>query len=138
MYIKAGGRDHRIPAAEVIRLAQRRRSIDEVAFDLVAYCQAHAPAVEGAVAAEVDEAVAAIYQSAPKPSIEAFLRDARRYLPSGLFSQVAKAVFGEEAKQPAKAVTSRKAATPKVNHRKLAAPGSTAPRSSKRTEREPV
>ncbi len=139
-YIKAGGRDHRIPPAEVIRLAQhfRRRSIDEVAFDLVEYCQAHAPAAEGAVAMDVDEAVTAIYRAAPKPSIEAFLRDARRYLPSSLFSQVAKAVFGDAAKEPTKAATGRKAAKPKLNRRKAAARGSTVPRSSKRTERELV
>jgi hypothetical protein len=139
-YIKAGGRDHRIPAAEVIRLAQhfQRRSVDEVAFDLVAYCKAHAPDLEGAVAAEVDEAVAAIYQAAPKPSVEAFLRDARRHLPSDLFRQVAEAVFGEEAKGPAKVATGRKAAKPKVNRRKVAAQGNSAPKSSKRKERELV
>jgi hypothetical protein len=94
VYIRAGGRDHRIPAAEVLRLARhfQRRSIDEVAFDLVAYCEAHAPNLTEAVAAEVDEAVATFYQTASKPSMEAFLRDARRFLPSGLFIQVAKSV----------------------------------------------
>jgi hypothetical protein len=139
-YIKAGGRDHRIPAVEVIRLAQhyRRRSIDEVAFDLVAYTQAHAPAVEAAVATEVDEAVAAMYRGTPNPSTEAFLRDARRYLPNRLFRQVAEAIFSEETTQHTKPASSRNAAKRKVKRQKVAARGRSGPRSSKRVERELV
>lgn len=97
-YVPAGGRDHRIPAAEVIRLAQhfRRRSLDEVAYELVDYCETHAPAMSAAVDAEVDGAVAAAYASAPAPSVEGFLREARRLLPDHLFSQVAKAALATE------------------------------------------
>ena len=139
VYIRAGGRDHRIPAAEVLRLTRhfRRRSIDEVAFDLVAYSETHAPDLAEAVAAEVDEAVATVYQAASKPSIDAFLRDARRFLPSGLFSQVAKAVF-TGAEEP-KAVAGRSATKPTVTRRpRVVARGSKAPKPSKRKAREPV
>jgi hypothetical protein len=139
VYISAGGRDHRIPATEVLRLARhfRRRSVDDVAFDLVAYCEAHAPDLAAAVAAEVDAAVSTFYQAASKPSIEAFLRDARRFLPSGLFSQVAKAVFSG-AEEP-EAVAGRGATKPTVSRRRrVAARGSKAPKPSKRKAREPV
>jgi hypothetical protein len=139
VYIRAGGRDHRIPAAEVLRLAHhfRRRSIDEVAFDLVAYCEAHAPDLAEAVAAEVDAAVATFYQAASKPSIAGFLRDARRFLPSGLFSQVAKAVSADvEAPRTA---TPRAAIRPTVTRRPgAAARGSKGLKPSKRKVREPV
>jgi hypothetical protein len=69
VYIHAGGRDHRIPAGEVLRLTRyfRRRSIEDVAFDLVAYCDVHAPEVAETVAAEVDAAVATFYQAAGPP-----------------------------------------------------------------------
>lgn len=98
-YIPAGGRDHRIPVTEVLRLTQhfRRRSIDEVAFELLAYCRTHVPAMERAVTTEIDASVAAVYAATPAPSIERFLRDARRLLPDGLFGQVAQAVLADEA-----------------------------------------
>ena len=139
VYIRAGGRDHRIPAAEVLRLTRhfQRRSIDEVAFDLVAFCEAHAPEVAEAVAAEVDAAVATFYQAASKPSIETFLRDARRFLPSGLFSQVAKAV-STDVDAP-KTVTRRGPTKSTVSRRpRVAARGSKALKPSKRKVREPV
>jgi len=139
VYIRAGGRDHRIPAAEVLRLARhfQRRPIDEVAFDLVAYCEAHAPEVAEAVAAEVDAAVATFYQAASKPSIAAFLRDARRFLPSELFSQVAKAV-STDVEAP-KTLTALAPTKSKVSGRpRMAARGSKALKPSKRKVREPV
>ncbi len=139
VYIRAGGRDHRIPATEVLRLARhfRRRSIDEVAFDLVAYCEAHAPELAEAVAAEVDATVATLYQAASKPSIEMFLRDARRFLPNGLFSQVAKAV-STDVEAPRTAAP-RAATKPMVSrHPRAAARGSEALKPSKRKVREPV
>jgi hypothetical protein len=139
VYIRAGGRDHRIPATEVLRLTRhfRRRSIDEVAFDLVAYSEAHAPELAEAVAAEVDAAVATLYRAAEKPSIEAFLRDARRFLPSGLFSQVAKAISADvEAPRTA---APRAATRPTVSRRpRAAARGSKGRKPSKRKAREPV
>jgi hypothetical protein len=96
-YIRAG-REHRVPAGEVLRLAQyfRRRSLEEVAFELVAYCQAHAPAMEGAITAEVDKAVVRLYKASPAPSAARFLRDARQLLPTALFSQVANAVLADD------------------------------------------
>jgi hypothetical protein len=136
-FIRAG-REHRIPAAEVLRLTQyfRRRSVDEVAFDLVVYCQAHAPQAEEIVAAEVDETVAAIYRAVPEPSVEQFLRDARRFLPSGLFGQVARAVMADEI-APARTLVNGAPKT-KVSRRKAAAPGTSVRNASKRRPRDPV
>ncbi len=140
-YIPAGGRDHRIPAAEVLRLSEhfRRRSTDEVAFDLVAYCRAHAPAMELAVTAEIDTAVAARYSAMPSPSIERFLRDARRLLPDGLFSQVAHAVLADEATAPVSGSPRGRVRAP-VTPRKPAAPSRSARRktSSKPRVRQPA
>src|ERR1700730_1203171 len=92
--IAAGARDRRLPVAEVIQLAQHflRRPIDEVADDLIEYAKAHAPRYESAITAEVDEAVAAFYEQLPAPSLAAFLRHAKRYLPEDVFHAVADAV----------------------------------------------
>ena len=93
-YIEAGDRDHRVPAAEVVRLAghYKRRAVDEVAYDLVAYARRHARAYEQLVGDEVDHAVEGLYRAAGAPSTEAFLRDARRLLPGRLYQQVLAAV----------------------------------------------
>jgi hypothetical protein len=135
----AAGREHRTPAVEVLRLTQyfRRRSVEEVAFQLVAYCQTHAPQAADAVSTEVDEAVAAIYQAVPDPSVERFLREARRLLPSGLFGEVARAVLADE-RPAAAAVTSHKPPQPEIRRRKAAAPGTTARTASKRPARQPA
>lgn len=100
-YIRAGGRDHRIPAGEVLRLTQhfRRRSLEEVAFQLIDYSKAHALGMESAVTAEVDEYLSQSYRATPEGSLEQFLRDARRLLPPGLFSQVATAALAEDIRE---------------------------------------
>jgi hypothetical protein len=140
-YIPAGGRDHRIPAAEVLRLAEHfgRRSIDEVGFDLVAYCHAQAPEMEEAVTAEVDNTVAAFYRAAPAPSIEAFLRDARRFLPSELFSEVAQTVLAEGVKELSETAVHVPTKRVVKGRRKVAAAASKSSRtSSKQRARELV
>jgi hypothetical protein len=100
-------------------------------------CSSDLPELAEAVAAEVDAAVATLYQAAEKPSIEAFLRDARRFLPSGLFSQVAKAISADvEAPRTA---APRAATRPTVSRRpRAAARGSKGRKPSKRKAREPV
>lgn len=100
-YIRAGGRDHRIPAGEVLRLTQhfRRRSLEEVAFQLIDYSKTHTLGMESAVTAEVDEYLSQSYRATPEGSLEQFLRDARKLLSPGLFSQVARAALAEDIRE---------------------------------------
>jgi hypothetical protein len=137
-YIQAGGRDHRVPANEVLRLTQhfRRRSLEEVAFQLIAYCKEHAPAAESAVTAQVDEELSRSYQESPEPSLEDFLRDARKLLPPSLFNQVARAALADDIKE-----TRRRAGTaspkPKVS-RKAVASNKSSRNVSKKRVRQPA
>lgn len=139
-YIQAGGRDHRVPSDEVLRLTQhfRRRSLEEVAFQLIAYCKEHAPGAESAVTAEVDAHLSRSYQATPEASLEEFLRDARRLLPASLFNQVARAALADDITE-----TRRRAAAastkPKVSRgRKSAASSKSSQSAPKRRVKQPA
>lgn len=111
--IAAGARDRRLPAAEVVRLAQHflRRPIDDIAYDLIEYAREHASRYESAITAEVDEAVAAFYERTPAPSLADFLRDAKRYLPEDVFHAVADAVAATTPRQAVVSTRTRRKAT---------------------------
>jgi hypothetical protein len=137
-FLAAGGRDHRVPAAEILRLTRHfgRRSLDEVAFQLVDYCKAHAPRDMAAVEAEVDETTSALYRAATPPSIDTFLRDAQRLLPKPLLEQVIQATRGHPPEASGAHSPRRTAAT--VSRKAAAAAGSKPRTSSKRNVRQPA
>jgi hypothetical protein len=132
-FITAGDRDHRIPGAEVIRWAEhfKRRAVDEVAFDVVAYARRRAPKYVKAVTSEVDSAVAGLYAAAPATKTSAFIADAKRFLPKQLYDAVARAVLADSTesdsalpvasmrpiKHPAARGRSSKASRPSVKTR---------------------
>jgi hypothetical protein len=138
-YIRAGGRDHRIPAGEVLRLTQhfRRRSLEEVAFQLIDYSKTHALGMESAVTAEVDEYLSQSYRATPEASLEQFLRDARKLLPASLFNQVARAALADDINE-----TKRRAAAstkPKVSRgRKPVASSKSSRNVTKKRVRQPA
>lgn len=86
--------EKRISPGTVIRLARlyRRRVVDEVGFDLVAYAAEHAPDLIPAVRDEIDRALAT---AAPPSDVsaQAFLDAAEAYLPPELYELVLKAAM---------------------------------------------
>ena len=91
------GRERRLPAAEVLRLAAtyQKRSLAEVAGALVEQAGRQAGReVQEAVGIEVDE----FLEQSPTPGtpvdLDAFLAEAHRYLPGGLAAEVEKHVRG--------------------------------------------
>lgn len=87
------GRETRIPAAEVVRLAYeyRQRRVSRVAGELVERAAQSGPEVQNLVALEVDEA---IQREEPRdldiPDAGAFLAQAHQLLPVALARQVEK------------------------------------------------
>lgn len=82
------GREERVPAAEVIRLAAEygRRRLSRVAGELVE--RAARTEVQSEIAREVDEALER-FSRAPDPDADdAFLAEARRRLPAPLVAQI--------------------------------------------------
>ncbi len=85
---RMGERDKRIPAREVMRLAAiyRKRSLGEVAADLIAGAQKRSPAYTEHVQEEIERFFEDGLSSAPAAS--GFLAEAKRALPADLYEQV--------------------------------------------------
>jgi hypothetical protein len=85
---RMGERDKRIPAAEVMRLAAayRKRSLGEVAADLIGCARERTPRH----AEHVQEEVERFFEQSEPPAAPdgAFLAEAKRALPAGLYEQV--------------------------------------------------
>jgi hypothetical protein len=83
-----GSRDKRVPAAEVLRLAAiyRKRSINEVALDLVEYARERASAYVPNIEREVERFFALL----PPASVTEpdFLADAKAALPEAVYREV--------------------------------------------------
>ena len=86
--VVAAGRETRVPAAEVLRLAALygRRRMSRVAAELVEYAAATDARVS--IAREVDDALARHAQTPEVPAPQAFLDEARRLLPAPLVAQI--------------------------------------------------
>lgn len=84
----AAGRETRVPAAEVLRLAALygRRRLSRVAAELVEY--AAATDARASITREVDDALALHAQTPVAPAPRAFLDEARRLLPAPLVAQI--------------------------------------------------
>jgi hypothetical protein len=93
------GREQRIPATEVVRLAAfyRRRAPSRVAAQLVQHAVSVDPGLEGIIGAEVDAALepVPIVQTGVSLDIQAFLQSARQLLPAALAEQVEASVRDE-------------------------------------------
>ncbi len=85
---RMGERDRRVPAIEVMRLAAvyRKRSLNEVAADVVEYAEQHAPEQAATVEDQVQRFFAE--RRGRAPSEGAFLDEARRALPAELYREV--------------------------------------------------
>lgn len=98
---RMGERDRRIPAAEVMRLAAiyRKRSLNDVAADLIDYVQQHAPTHTD----RVDEQVQRFFaeRGAPVASGETFLAEAKRALPADLYAEVERVCRAGGERSPA-------------------------------------
>lgn len=102
---RMGERDKRLPASEVMRLAgvYRKRSLGEIATDLIGYARQHCAAhVE-----EVQEQIERYFEQAPTPTISGagFLVEAKRALPAELYRQVA-SVYRASDSEPSPALVS--------------------------------
>jgi hypothetical protein len=91
LYEAMGARDKRLPATEVLRLAAtyRKRSINEVAFDLIIYAREHAPTHVPEVEQEVERFFGLL--APPSVSERDFLADARAALPEDVYLEVERA-----------------------------------------------
>jgi hypothetical protein len=85
---RMGERDKRVSAGEVMRLAAvyRKRSLGEVAVDLIGGAQERSPAYVGHVQEEIERFFED--RSAFTQSESAFLAEAKRALPADLYQQV--------------------------------------------------
>jgi hypothetical protein len=87
---RMGERDKRIPAGELMRLAgvYRKRSLGEVAAELIAYAGRHC----AAHAEDVQEQVEQYFEQTPGPASTGtgFLAEAKRALPVELYEEVAR------------------------------------------------
>lgn len=99
-----GARDKRVPAGEVLRLAAvyRKRSINEVAADLLDYARDHAPDR----AEDVEEEVERFFEDRPPPVLEetAFLAAAKEALPPQLYKEVERVYRMSPGTRPASIV----------------------------------
>lgn len=86
-----GSRDKRVPAGEVLRLAAvyRKRSINEVAADLIGYAREHASSQVSAVEEDVECFFDQLEQ--PAPHGRDFLAEAKQALPRKLYREVERA-----------------------------------------------
>lgn len=102
---RMGERDKRLPASEVMRLAgiYRKRSLGEVAVELIAYARRHCTAH----AQEVEEQIERYFEQAPAPTLSGtdFLAEAKRALPPALYREVAR-VYCVAGSQPPPALVS--------------------------------
>ena len=94
------GREQRIPAAEVVRLAgfYRRQAPSRVAAQLVQLAVSVDPSLEGIIGAEVDAALelVPVVQTGVAVDIQAFLQTAGRLLPAPLAEQVEASVRNQQ------------------------------------------
>ena len=83
-----GDRGRRYSPRMILELAahHRKRSLNEIAGDIVAYASAHAPDYEPRVRAEVEDFFAA--RATPPIDKQRFLEEARRTLPRRLYEQI--------------------------------------------------
>jgi DNA-binding transcriptional regulator YdaS (Cro superfamily) len=95
---RMGERDRRLPAGEVMRLAAlyRKRSLNEVAADVVDYAAQHAPKQATAVEGQIEAFFAEHQAQALKG---AFLDEARRALPDELYREVER-VYQSDGETP--------------------------------------
>jgi len=91
------GREERIPAAEVVRLAgiYRRRPPSRVAAELVSHAISIDPGLEESVGLEVDAALEHVAVPKVDVSVGAFIEAARRLLPAPLAAQVEATLHAE-------------------------------------------
>ncbi len=92
------GREQRIPAAEVVRLAgfYRRRPPGRVAAELVERAIRIDPGLEETIGQEVDAALEQVPVAQIGVRLDAFLETAHRLLPAALAKQVEASVHGEQ------------------------------------------
>jgi hypothetical protein len=93
----SAGREERIPAAEVVRLAgtYRRRSPSRVAAELVERAIAIDPELEDAIGREVDATLERLPDAGGDVSLAGFLSEAHRLLPPALAAQVEEALHDD-------------------------------------------
>ena len=89
--IRAGGRGLRYRPADVLgeAMKHKRRSLNEIAADLLAYARENAPSRADEVRAEIET----FFERRPRPVLdsERFLAEAERTLPRRLYEQVKQA-----------------------------------------------
>jgi hypothetical protein len=125
-----GSRDLVLAPGEVLRLATvyRKRSLNEVAADLIALAGSHGTED----AARVEEAVEAFFAGrTSQDSRGEFLAQAKQHLPDELYEQVERAVLKSEGRPPAD-VTGH---TPERPGKQAAPAKSAAPRQSRAPKR---
>lgn len=101
--LQRGARDRVLPPAEVMRLAAiyRKRSLNEVAAELIDHAAEHGP--DDAERAE--EAVEAFFAGRSRgESLDEFLEQARRHLPDDLYAEVERTVRKGAGERPASIV----------------------------------
>jgi hypothetical protein len=98
---RMGERDKRLPAGEVMRLAgvYRKRSLGEVAAELIAYARQHC----ASHAEDVQEQIELHFEQTPAPMLSGsgFLAEARRALPAELYEEVARVYRASHTVPPA-------------------------------------
>jgi len=98
---RMGERDKRIPAGEVMRLAvvYRKRSLGEVAADLIVRARERSPRD----AEHVQEEIERFFEQSESPAVSegAFLAEAKRALPAELYEQVRRVYGASEGNLPA-------------------------------------
>jgi hypothetical protein len=98
---RMGERDKLFPVGEVLRLAvvYRKRSLGEVAADLISRVQEHSPRD----AEHVQEEIERFFEQGESPALSdgAFLIEAKRALPAELYEQVRRVYETSEGSSPA-------------------------------------
>ncbi len=98
---RMGERDKRIPVGEVMRLAvvYRKRSLGEVAADLISRARERSPGD----AEHVQEEIERFFEQSEAPALSggAFLAEAKRALPAELYEQVQRVYEASEGGSPA-------------------------------------
>jgi len=98
---RMGERDKRIPVGEVLRLAvvYRKRSLGEVAADLISRARKHSPRD----ADHVQEEIERFFEQSESPALSdsAFLAEAKRALPAEMYEQVRRVCEASEGSSPA-------------------------------------
>ena len=86
----SAGREKRIPAAEVVRLAAtyRRRPPSRVAAELVEHAISVDPELEDVIGREVDDALERYSSNGGSADVATFVNQADRFLPPALAAQV--------------------------------------------------